>query len=193
MKEVKIDKEALEEFQSGLLKIVKALDRVIDAPAPADTESLTSQTPIKVEGHTAPWVAEGLRWEGKAEAADEKELTEFLGFNPNEATGGKSWCAGFWISIFSQLGCDTSGLNLMATSFKTFGYAIDTICDGAILVFEPKPDAPYPIRHVGVAVDGCQKLFGGNQGDQAKKSNLQWYLDNAELTAIRCPAGYELV
>ena len=59
--------------------------------------------------------------------------------------GGKSWCAGFWLKIFEELGFDVSGLNLMATSFKTFGYELPEIVDGAICVFEPKEDADFPI------------------------------------------------
>lgn len=148
---------------------------------------------IEVSGMEAPWVINGLKWNGKHEVRDQKELQDFLGFNPNDAAGGKSWCAGFWLKIFKDLGFDVSELNLMVTSFKTFGYEIPEITDGAICVFEPKEDADFPIRHIGVAVDNCTKLFGGNQGNSAKRSNLTWYLENADLTAIRCPHGYTLV
>lgn len=188
---------ALVKIKSGLLRAVEGLDEIIDPVSiEATPHNETIETPpgiIEVKGMEADWVVSGLKWNGKHEARDQKELQDFLGFNPNDADGGKSWCAGFWLKIFEELGFDVSGLNLMATSFKTFGYEIDNITDGAICVFEPKEDADFPVRHIGVVVDNCQKLFGGNQGNSAKRSNLQWYLENAELTAIRCPDGYKLV
>ena len=171
----------------------EAVAAVLEGEPPPQTDSLPQL--IEVKGMEADWVINGLVWEGKHEVRDEKELTDFLGFNPNGADpDGKSWCAGFWLSIFKELGFDVSELNLMATSFKNFGYALDEVVDGAICVFEPKEDADFPIRHVGVAVDDCTKLFGGNQGTYyAKRSNFAWYLENADLTAIRCPDGYQLV
>lgn len=183
--------QLLESIDNKLGVILKAVsgNTGIEVPTP---EILEGRGIIEVKGMEADWVVSGLKWNGKHEARDQKELQDFLGFNPNDADGGKSWCAGFWLKIFEELGFDVSGLNLMATSFKTFGYEIDNITDGAICVFEPKEDADFPIRHVGVVVDNCQKLFGGNQGNSAKRSNLQWYLENAELTAIRCPDGYKL-
>ena len=190
------------DFEIKQLKLLTSIDEKLGkflatVPLQGEVEAVleTPPTPnlIEVKGMEADWVINGLKWNGKHEARDEKTLTDFLRFNPNDATGGKSWCAGFWLRIFEELGFDVSDLNLMATSFKTFGYEIDNICDGAICVFEPKDDAPFPIRHVGVVVDNCQKLFGGNQGNSAKRSNLDWYLANAELTAIRCPDGYKLI
>lgn len=153
---------------------------------------------IEVPGMEAPWVLEGLKWDGKSEVDDEKELTDWLGFNPNGATGGSSWCAGFWLKIFRELGFDVSDLNLSAISFASFGYDLlqtfneNDLPDGAILVFQPNPDGDFPISHVGVKVDD-DKLFGGNQGNKAKRSNLAWYLANAQLVAARCPDGYKLV
>ena len=188
--------EALVKIKSGLLHVVEGLNEMMDPPreAPPQNEAIeTTPGIIEVKGMEADWVVSGLKWNGKHEARDQKALQDFLGFNPNDAEGGKSWCAGFWLKIFEELGFDVTELNLMATSFKTFGYEIDTLTDGAICVFEPKEDADFPIRHVGVVVDNCQKLFGGNQGNSAKRSNLQWYLENAELTAIRCPDGYKLL
>ena len=188
--------DALVKIKSGLLHVVEGLNEIIDPvsiEAPPHNETI--ETPpgiIEVKGMEADWVVNGLAWEGKHEVRDQKELQDFLGFNPNDADGGKSWCAGFYLKIFEELGFDVTELNLMATSFKTFGYELPEIVDGAICVFEPKEDADFPIRHVGVPVDNCTKLFGGNQGNQAKRSNFSWYMDNAELTAIRCPHGYKL-
>ena len=188
--------DALVKIKSGLLHVVEGLNEIID---PVSIEALPHneaiETPpgiIEVKGMEADWVVNGLAWEGKHEVRDQKELQDFLGFNPNDADGGKSWCAGFYLKIFEELGFDVTELNLMATSFKTFGYELPEIVDGAICVFEPKEDADFPIRHVGVPVDNCTKLFGGNQGNSCKRSNLDWYLENAELTAIRCPHGYKL-
>ena len=152
---------------------------------------------ITVAGMEADWVLSGMEWDGKSEVADEAELTEFLGFNPNERTGGKPWCAGFWLKIFEKLGFDVSDLDLRAVSFANWGYDLlklftpETLPNGAILVFQPDPDADYPISHIGVKVDD-DKLFGGNQGDKAKRSNLAFYMANAKLVAARCPDGYKL-
>lgn len=154
---------------------------------------------IEVPGMEAPWVLKGLEWDGKSEVDNEKELTDWLGFNPNDQKAdGKSWCAGFWLKIFEELGFDVSDLNLSAISFASFGYDLlqtfneNDLPDGAILVFQPNPDGDFPISHVGVKVDD-DKLFGGNQGNKAKRSNLAWYLANAQLVAARCPDGYKLV
>ncbi|MDE0398890.1 MAG: hypothetical protein OXL96_13930 [Candidatus Poribacteria bacterium] len=153
---------------------------------------------IEVSGMAAPWVASGLEWDGKSEVADEAKLTDFLGFNPNGKTGGMSWCAGFWLAIFQSLGFDVDGLDRSVLSFSNFGYDLlekydaQSLPNGAILVFQPDPDGEFPISHVGVKVDD-DKLFGGNQGDKVKRSNLAWYLQHAKLVAARCPDGYKLV
>ncbi|MYA98872.1 hypothetical protein F4X90_04185 [Candidatus Poribacteria bacterium] len=193
----------LSEKLDTAVSLLEEIYRAISAPVPSET---SSQEPgfVEVSGMEAPWVVDGLVWDGKSEVADETELTGFLGFNPNGKTGGKSWCAGFWIPILRALGFDVSNLDLRAVSYENFGYALDIDCnlavdalmelipDGAILVFQPDPDGEFPISHIGVKVDG-NKLFGGNQGDKAKRSNLLWYLQHAKLTAIRCPDGYKLV
>ena len=154
---------------------------------------------IEVPGMEAPWVLKSFNWEGKSEVDNEKELTDWLGFNPNDKKkDGKSWCAGFWLKIFEELGFDISRLDLSAISFATFGYDLlgrydeQSLPNGAILVFQPDPDGDFPISHVGVKVDD-DKLFGGNQGNKAKRSNLAWYFANAQLVAARCPDGYKLV
>lgn len=177
-----------------LKDISQKLDKVLELLTAPKQTSLSGKTDlIEVSGMQAPWVLEGLRWDGMHEARDQQALTDFLGFNPNDADGGKPWCAGFWLSIFKELGFDVSGLNLMATSFKDFGYELPEVVDGAICVFEPHEESDFPIKHMGVVVDDCTKLFGGNQGNSAKRSNLAWYMENAQLTAIRCPHGYKLV
>lgn len=152
---------------------------------------------IEVSGMQAPWVLGGLKWEGKSEIYDEEELKAFLGFNPNDDDpDGKAWCAGFWIPILGECGIDTTGLDLSALSFSNLGYEVQPSAagdypDGVFMVFQPKPGSKQRISHVGVKVDGDQ-LYGGNQGDSAKKSNLAWYLANAILVAVRCPNGYKL-
>ena len=190
--------DALVKIKSGLLHVVEGLNEIIDPVSIEATPNneVIETTPgiIEVRGMEADWVVSGLKWNGKHEVRDQKELQDFLGFNPNDSEpDGKSWCAGFWIRIFEECGIDTTGLDLMATSFKNFGYGLDEVVDGAICIFEPSEGADFPIRHIGVAVDGGTKLFGGNQGNSAKRSNFDWYMANAELTAIRCPDGYKLV
>ena len=183
-------------FSDRLNLLDAKLDKILEILT-ADNQLVQSEI-IEVVGMEAPWVIRGLEFDGKSEVADEKELTDWLGFNPNEKTGGKSWCAGFWLKIFEELGFDVSGLDLRAISFANFGYDLLEVCDvsslpnGAILVFQPDPDADYPISHVGVKVFD-DKLFGGNQGNSAKCSNLAWYIANAELVAACCPDGYKLV
>ena len=145
---------------------------------------------IEVKGIDAPWVTEGVKWDGYHEVRDQAPLTEFLGFNPNGADGGLSWCAGFWISVFKAVHIDTAGLDLSARSFVNWGWECKEV-NGAILVFGPKDDAPFPVSHVGVKLG--DELFGGNQGNSAKCSNLAWYKENAELLAVRCPEGYNLI
>ena len=182
--------ESIDNKLGGILKAVSGS---------ADIEGLTPEileVPgiIEVKGMEADYVLKMLEFEGKHEVKDKKCLQDFLGFNPNDRDpDGKAWCAGFLKRVLEECGINTDGLTLMATSFKTFGCALEEIVDGAILVFEPSEEADFPIRHVGVAVDNGTKLFGGNQGNSAKRSNLDWYLANAELTAIRCPEGYKLV
>ena len=196
--------KALVKIKSGLLEVVEGLNMMIDPPVDDDAEVANSQPNIQsgiieVKGMEAEWVVSGLTWDGKSEVKDEEELTNFLGFCPNDKKPqGKSWCAGFWLKIFEALGFDVSGLDLSAISFVNFGYdlletyEVDELPNGAILVFQPDPNGHFPISHVGVKVDD-DKLFGGNQGNKAKRSNLAWYLANAKLVAARCPDGYKLV
>ena len=174
--------------------LLKDIHQAIGPPTPPD--ALQGSGLIEVSGMEAPWVLGGLKWDGKSEIYDEEELKAFLGFNPNgQDPDGKSWCAGFWLRILQELGIDTTGLDLSAISFTRLGYEVETSTgdypDGVFMVFQPKQGSKYNISHVGVKVDG-DKLFGGNQGDSAKKSNLPWYLANAELVAVRCPNGYSL-
>lgn len=184
-------------FSDRLNLLDAKLDKVLDILT-ADKQPVQSEI-IEVVGMEAPWVVRGLEFEGKSEVDDEKELTDWLGFNPNDKKkDGKSWCAGFWLKIFEELGFDVSDLDLSAISFADFGYdllemfGLDSLPNGAILVFQPDPDGDFPISHVGVKVYG-DKLFGGNQGNKAKCSNLAWYFENAKLVAACCPDGYKLV
>ena len=148
--------------------------------------------PIEVPGMEAPWVLKSLTWDGKSEVYDEEELKSFLGFNPNgNDPDGKPWCAGFLKKNLQECGIDTTGLDLSVMSFADFGYECEQV-NGAIMVFQPKVDSKYRISHVGVKVED-DKLFGGNQGDSAKRSNLAWYMQHAELVACRCPEGYRLL
>ena len=194
------------EFEVKQLKLLESiddklgilLDKLGDAPVvPQIDVAPRIGELIEVKGVDAPWMQRAFEFDGKSEVADEAELTEFLGFNPNGGKGGKSWCAGFWLKIFEDLGVDVSEVDLRAISFSNFGYdlledyEIDDLPDGAILVFQPDPDGHFPISHVG-AKNGT-KLFGGNQGDKVKNSNLDFYLQNAKLVAARCPDGYKLV
>ncbi len=183
-------------LEGQLAKLIDTIDTIDTGSGAGDTP--IERTLIEIDGMQAPWVLGGLEWDGKSEVYDEEELHEFLGFNPNDNDAdGKSWCAGFWISVFNKLRLDTTGLNLNAISFKDFGYdimppAVVDIPNGAILVFQPSDTSKTRISHVGVKIDD-DKLFGGNQGDSAKRSNLAWYMDNANLVASRCPNGFKLV
>lgn len=171
--------------------LLKDIHQAIGPPSPP--EALQGSGLIEISGMQAPWVLSGLKWEGKSEIYDEEELKAFLGFNPNgQDPDGKSWCAGFWLRILQELGIDTTGLDLSVLSFKNSSafYECDMV-NGAFLVFQPKQGSKYSISHLGVKVDD-DKLFGGNQGDSAKKSNLAWYLEHAELIACLCPHGYSL-
>ena len=184
-------------FSDRLDRLEDKLDKVLDLLTADSGEGglippLTPSTSniIEVKGIEAPWVIEALKWEGKSEVADKKELQDFLGFNPNDQDpDGQPWCAGFWNSIFGKLGIQHAH-TLRASDYCDFGYECDEV-DGAILVFAPDPESPYPISHVGVKIG--DHLFGGNQGDSVKRSNLAWYKENAELVACRCPEGYKLV
>ena len=198
-----VNTEALVKIKTGLLEVIEGLNILIDPPidgaATDASETLQTSGLIEVPGMEAPWVLGGLKWDGKSEVEDEAELTDFLGFNPNgQKPEGKSWCAGLWLKIFEELGFDVSSLDLRAISFANFGddllnrYPPENLPNGSILVFQPDPEGDFPISHVGVKVDD-DKLFGGNQGNKAKRSNLAWYLANAELVAARCPDGYKLV
>lgn len=191
--------ERLDSLEKGQSEIKEILSGTLETPSAANMTPLQTPKLIEVVGMEAPWVVDGLTWDGKSEVEDEEELKSFLGFNPNDQDAdGKSWCAGFWLKIFEALGFDVSGLDLRAISFATFGYDLmelyppETLPNGSILVFQPDPEGDFPISHIGVKVDG-DKLFGGNQGDKAKRSNLAWYLSNAQLVAARCPDGYKLV
>ena len=182
-----------------LKSIEDKLEQILDILRIKDVDELPIVGSRKIDGMKSAWVLDGLNWDGKSEVDDEDELKSFLGFNPNDKdSDGKSWCAGFWVSIFKNLGFDVSGLDLRAISFANFGYDLlethtqQNIPNGSILVFQPSPDGDFPISHIGVKVDG-DKLFGGNQGNKAKRSNLSWYFGNAELVAARCPEGYKLV
>ena len=162
-------------------------ERGIETPSVIQTPSI-----IEIDGMQAPWVLGGMQWDGMSEIYEEEPLKEFLGFNPNgNDPDGKPWCAGFLKRILEECGIDTTGLDLSALSFADYGSECEPV-NGAILVFQPILSRKQRISHVGVKVDD-DKLFGGNQGDSAKKSNLEWYLQNAELVASRCPPGYKLV
>lgn len=191
------------EFVRTIGNIEEKLDIIISqlpSSNQPDKPASIGQQPaiIEISGMQAPWVIGNLKWDGKSEVYDEDELKAFLGFNPNDDDAdGLSWCAGFQKRILEECGIDTTGLDLSAISFIKLGYEIDyggdisNIPNGAFLVFQPKPGSRYKVSHVGVKVDD-DKLYGGNQGDSAKRSNLAWYLANAELVAVRCPNGYKL-
>lgn len=206
------EKELLESIDDKLGRLIVLLEnpqQVLQGAAPGQIASGAGsmgnpqsflQPLVPVSGMDAPWVRKALGFNGKSEVYDEEELTAFLGFNPNgHDPDGKPWCAGFLKRIFEDCDIDTSGVDLSALSFQDFGYSlfqnlpsVDEIPNGAVLVFQPREDSKYNISHVGLKVDG-DKLFGGNQGDAAKKSNLAFYLKNATLVAARCPNGYQLV
>jgi len=195
MKEETRIKQLFETAKKSLDEIALILNiEAIDAVSTVESDI------IKVAGMEADWVTAGLKWDGKSEVEDEEELKAFLGFNPNGADrDGLSWCAGFWLKVFENLGFDTTGLDLRAISFANWGYdllefyeKIEDLPNGTIMVFQPDPDGDFPVSHIGVKVDN-DKLFGGNQGNKAKRSNLAWYLANSKLVAARCPDGYELV
>ena len=177
--------------------LLQEIHQAIGPPTSPDTLTGIGGEFIAVPGMQAPWVLQFPKWDGKSEIYDEEVLKDFLGFNPNDDDpDGKSWCAGFLKRILEECGIDTTGLDLSALSFANFGYEVEPSAtgdypDGVFMVFQPKPGSKYRISHVGVKVDG-DKLFGGNQGDSAKKSNLAWYLANAILVAVRCPNGYKL-
>lgn len=174
------------------VSLLEEIHEVINPPTPDPTTTVESEPIIEVSGMQAPWVLQFPKWDGKSEIYDEDELKDFLGFNPNDDDpDGKAWCAGFLKRILEECGIDTQGLDLSAMSFANFGYECEPV-NGAILVFQPKLESKHKISHVGVKVDD-DKLFGGNQGDSAKKSNLAWYMQHAELVACRCPNGYKLV
>ena len=162
-------------------------------------KDLSNDSPdlIQVDGDTAPWVLEMSKRIGLSEIEDEDELTKFLGVNPNDDDAdGVSWCAIYVGKCLTAAGIENPE-SLSVMDYADFGYDLfreykaESIPNGAILLFQPKA-GKRRISHIGVKVQG-NKLLGGNQGDSVKCSNLQWYLNNAELVAARCPNGYELI
>ena len=80
--------DALVKIKSGLLHVVEGLNEMIDPPIEVTLHNEAIKTPpgiIEVKGMEADWVVNGLKWDGKHEARDQKELQDFLGFNPNDA------------------------------------------------------------------------------------------------------------
>ena len=81
--------DALVKIKSGLLHVVEGLNEIIDpvsTEAPPHNEVIeTTPGIIEVKGMKADWVVGGLKWNGKHEARNQKELQDFLGFNPNDA------------------------------------------------------------------------------------------------------------
>ena len=154
------------------------------APVPEEIKT------INIDGNQSPWVLALRAKEGKSEIEDEEELTEWLGHNPNDDDeDGLAWCASGLNAALRDAGLPTTG-SMAAISFNDYGYECEEK-DGAILVFQPK-QGKRRISHVCVRVNGNRAL-GANQGDCLKESNLDYYKQNAELVAVRCPDGYELV
>ena len=195
----KVTNEDLMLAVNSIRESFERIEALLTTPKPQSTDQIafseTAYDVIRIPGAEAPWVKEALKWEHKSEVYDEDELKAFLGFNPNgHDDDGLPWCAGFLKAVLKECGLDTPKLDNRAISFADYGVdcqkANGEIPDGAILVFDAKKDSKYKISHVGIKIG--DKLFGGNQGDSAKYSNLQWYLDNAELIAARCPHHYQL-
>ena len=192
--------EILEQQTEHIVTINNKLEKLIlqrgnDRQTVDETEPIIATKPdiIQVSGLEAPWVQKILTFEGMHEVHDQKELQDFLGFNPNDRQAdGKPWCAGFLKRVLEECGIDTTGLDLSVNSFMDFGYECEEV-DGAIMIFQPDDEADFPIRHIGVCVDVGVKLLGGNQGNSCKRSNLAWYKQNAELVRICCPDRYKLV
>ena len=143
-----------------------------------------------IDGNTVPWVQALREKEGWSEIDHEEELTAWLGHNPNDDDAdGRAWCASGLNAALRDAGINGTG-SMAANSFATFGYECEEK-NGAILVFQPK-QGKRKVSHVCVKVND-EKALGANQGDAIKESNLAWYKANAELVAVRCPDGFELV
>lgn len=164
-----------------------AIDGLTDA---VPEEQIIVPDLIVIPDGTRPdWIKKAMDYYQMDEAEDEAELTALLGFNPNEKTGGDSWCAGFANSCYEACGIQGTG-SLSSQSFIGWGQECRLI-EFALLVFKNKNR---PGGHVGWArkVDGIWKVLGGNQRNMVKYSNLAWYLANMELVYCCWPDGYAI-
>ena len=178
--------EIIQKIRGCLSEIETIIEGSPETPAMPDSDVPKT---ITIDGNQSPWVLALRKYENKSEVEDEQELTAWLGHNPNDDDpDGLSWCASGLNAALRDAGLPQTG-SKMAVSFSDYGQPCEEK-DGAILVFQPK-QGKRPISHVCVRVNGNRAL-GANQGDCLKESNLDWYKNNAELVAIRCPDGYEL-
>lgn len=141
------------------------------------------------DGTRPDWIKKAMDYYQMDEAEDEEILTTLLGFNPNEKTGGMSWCTGFANACYEACGIQGTG-SLDSLSFRGWGQECQLI-EFALLVFRNKEGDG---GHVGwaVKVDGVWKVLGGNQRNMVKYSNLAWYLANMNLVWCAWPLGYAI-
>ena len=163
---------------------ILSTDKGLDNP-------IVEEQPLIVipDGELPSWIQKALEFYGLDEAEDEEILTAFLGFNPNEKTGGDSWCTGFVNKVFEAVGIKGTG-SLSSQSFIGWGQECPLI-EFALVVFKNKHTGG---GHVGFVrkVEGVWKLLGGNQRNMVKYSNLAWYLKQMEMVWCCWPEGYAI-
>ena len=179
--------EIIQKIRGCLSEIETIIEGSPETPAMPDSDVPKT---ISIDGNQSPWVLALREKEGWSEIDHEEELTLWLGHNPNDDDeDGLAWCASGLNAALRDAGLPTTG-SKAAISFNDYGYDSEEK-NGAILVFQPKP-GKRRISHVCVKVNDT-KALGANQGDMIKESNLAWYKENAELVAVRCPAGFKLI
>ena len=137
-------KEILEDLETAINRLTVYLSE-----REGQTDVAAPDTPV--DPH--PWLTAALRWEGKDEVDDNTELSQFLGFDPEETP----WCAGFVSACLKQ--ADRKALGLRARDYAKYGTE-GTGDVGEIAVWR---------SHVGFVVN-ANEVIGGNVSNEVKRS-----------------------
>ena len=157
-----MNKDIIEKLNQHIAGIGEVVEMLENEHTDVDTDDPT------------PWLTEALKWEGKHEVDDNAEIAAFIGQDPRIA-----WCAALANACYEACGIKGTGTP-RALDFAEWGVESDE-SDGCLMVFATEIGG-----HVGWKVG--DKLFGGNQSDMAKFSNLAWFKKNMTLVACRLPA-----